>query len=62
MKKNVGTIDMVLRLAIGVAIGIWGLMESNWFGLIGVIPIGTALLGTCPAYTLFGISSCKVKE
>ncbi|MDM8348713.1 DUF2892 domain-containing protein [Pseudomonas sp. sp1636] len=60
MKTNVGTLDRSLRIAAGLillglslsgAIGLWG-----W---IGVVPLATGLLRTCPAYALLGINSCK---
>jgi hypothetical protein len=59
MKTNVGGIDRVLRIVLGLAlialtltgtIGAWG-----W---IGVLPLATGLLRTCPAYSLLGINSC----
>jgi hypothetical protein len=62
MKKNVGTIDMVVRLVIGVVIAAWGIYAESWFGLIAIIPFATALTGFCPLFTIFGISTCKVKE
>lgn len=63
MKANVGGIDRVLRIVIGLAliamaatgtIGAWG-----W---IGVVPLATAALGFCPLYTVLGFSSCPVKR
>ena len=63
MKANVGGIDRILRIVIGLAlialtltgtIGVWG-----W---IGIVPVATAALGFCPAYTLLGFSSCPVKR
>ena len=63
MKTNAGTLDRVLRLVIGLVlialtltgtIGVWG-----W---IGLIPIATAALGFCPAYTLLGINTCPMKK
>ncbi|WP_079204330.1 DUF2892 domain-containing protein [Pseudomonas sp. CC6-YY-74] len=60
MQANVGTIDRSLRIAAGLiliglsvsgAIGLWG-----W---IGVVPLATGLLRTCPAYSLLGIKTCK---
>lgn len=62
MKSNVGGIDRILRLVLGLAlialtlmgvIGVWG-----W---IGLVPLGTALMGFCPLYTVLGFSSCPVK-
>lgn len=63
MKINVGSIDRILRIIAGVAlialtvagiIGVWG-----W---IGVIPLLTGIFRVCPAYTLFGISTCPLKK
>lgn len=63
MKANVGTIDRVARIIIGVglitaaatgAIGIWG-----W---IGVVPLGTALFRFCPLYVVIGLSTCPAKK
>jgi hypothetical protein len=59
MKKNVGKIDMIIRIVIGLAIGAVGFYYSSWFGLIGIIPFATAFIGFCPAYTLFGINTGK---
>lgn len=60
MKSNVGTIDRVVRAVLGIAIGAAGLYYQSWLGLIGLVPLGTALIGWCPAYLPFGISTCKV--
>ncbi|MCA3241417.1 MAG: DUF2892 domain-containing protein [Rubrivivax sp.] len=63
MKTNVGGIDRVLRIVVGLAlialtltgaIGVWG-----W---IGLVPLATAALGFCPLYTVLGFSSCPVKS
>jgi hypothetical protein len=63
MKSNVGGIDRVLRIVLGLAlialtltgaIGAWG-----WLGLV---PLATAALGFCPLYTVLGFSSCPVKS
>ena len=62
MKSNVGGLDRILRIVAGLAlialtltgqIGLWG-----W---VGLVPLGTALLGFCPAYTLLGINTCPMK-
>jgi type IV secretory pathway TrbD component len=59
MKKNVGGVDRVLRIVVGLAAIAWGVYAQNWWGAIGVIPLFTAIIGWCPAYLPFGISSCK---
>ena len=62
MRKNVGTIDFIVRLIIGVVIAVLGVVFKSWLGLIAIIPIGTALIHWCPLYRIFGISTCKVEE
>ncbi len=62
MKKNVGTVDMVIRLLIGIAIIAWGLYAGSWFGVIGLLPIATGLSGFCPLFSFLGINSCKIKK
>lgn len=61
MKTNVGSLDRTARIIIGLLILAAGFYFQNWFGLIGIVPLGTALLGWCPAYLPFGISTCKKK-
>lgn len=60
MHANVGGIDRVLRIAIGIGlialaftgtVGVWG--------YIGVVPLLTGLVGWCPAYLPFGFKTCK---
>lgn len=62
MKQNVGGIDRVLRLVVGLGLIGWGAATQNLWGLIGIIPLATAAIGWCPTYLPFGISSCKGKE
>jgi hypothetical protein len=63
MKSNVGSLDRIVRALIGVlllaltatgTIGLWG-----W---IGLVPLATAAVGTCPLYTLLGLNTCPVKK
>ncbi|MGK9368223.1 YgaP family membrane protein [Melioribacter sp. Ez-97] len=62
MKKNVGGGDKTFRIILGLVILILGIIYESWWGLIGLIPLGTALIGWCPLYLPFGISTCKTKE
>jgi hypothetical protein len=62
MKKNVGGIDRILRIVVGLALIGWGVMTQNVWGAIGLVPLLTAAIGWCPAYLPFGISSCKTGE
>ncbi|MBD3808017.1 MAG: DUF2892 domain-containing protein [Epsilonproteobacteria bacterium] len=62
MTKNVGKIDKIIRLVIGVVLIVYAVMTGNMLGYIGIIPIVTALMGWCPLYTLLGKSSCGSDE
>ncbi len=57
--KNVGSTDKIIRIVLGVAIGAWGIWAQNWWGLVGLVPLGTALTGWCPAYFPFKINTAK---
>ena len=63
MSVNVGTVDRIARIAIGIALIAFALgyiapgSGWNWLGWIGVLPILTALIGNCPAYSVFGVST-----
>ncbi|GIL14131.1 MAG: hypothetical protein BroJett038_28510 [Chloroflexota bacterium] len=62
MVRNVGSIDRVVRLVLGAAVVLAGLYFQTWLGALGLIFIGTALIGWCPLYMPFGISTCAVKN
>ncbi len=59
MKCNVGKADKVIRVIVGLAIGITGFYFKSWWGLVGLVPIFTALINWCPLYSPFGIRTCK---
>jgi len=61
MMHNVGGVDRVVRAVVGVAVLGAGLYFKSWWGLVGLVPLGTAIFRFCPAYLPFGLSSCKVK-
>lgn len=68
MTKNVGTIDRILRVVAGLALLAFAMgwiapgTGWNWLGWIGVVPLLTAALGNCPAYSLLGVSTCPLKD
>lgn len=66
LKSNVGGIDRVLRIVIGAALVIAYFLMPNfsmrWILLIGLIPLLTGVLGTCPLYSVLGISTCPMKR
>ena len=62
MVKNVGSTDKVIRYILGVVIIAAGLFYQSWWGLVGLVPILTAVVGFCPAFLPFGISKKKKKK
>lgn len=63
MKVNVGTADRVLRIGAGVLlIGLAATDTVGVWGYLGVVPLLTGLLRTCPAYSLLGMSTCSMKR
>lgn len=63
MKNNVGGIDKILRIVAGLGLIAWAAVGNGpaW-AWIGVLPLATGLLGTCPAYSLLGFNSCPLKK
>jgi hypothetical protein len=60
MKCNVGGIDRILRVVVGLAIIGYGAMVGSWLGAIGLVPLLTGLFSFCPFYPIFGINTgCK---
>ncbi len=62
MKFNVGGIDRVLRIVVGLALVAWALMGGPVWAWIGVVPLGTGLAGFCPLYPLLGMNTCPAKK
>lgn len=59
MKANVGTIDRVVRIVVGLLlIGLSLAGVIGWWGWIGIVPLATGIFRFCPAYPLLGISTC----
>ena len=65
MTKNVGTIDRILRIVIGAALiaGFFLYPEAQygWLFLIGIIPLATGLVSSCPLYSMLGMNTCPRK-
>jgi hypothetical protein len=63
---NVGGIDRILRIIVGLALITGFFLNADaswrWLYLLGVVPLATGLLSTCPMYSLLGISTCPVKR
>jgi len=61
MKCNIGKTDRALRIVGGLVIGGVGLFGQSWLGLIGLVPLATALIGWCPLYRPFNFSTISLK-
>ena len=62
MKCNMGQNDRVLRGVLGLAILVAGLYYQSWWGVIGIIPLMTSIIGWCPAYVPFRINTGSKAE
>jgi len=67
MKKNVGSVDKIIRYIIAIVavyIAYKGMVASPWdyvLYAVGAIMVLTALAGRCPIFAIFGINSCKAE-
>ncbi|MEN8178496.1 MAG: DUF2892 domain-containing protein [Pseudomonadota bacterium] len=62
MTQNIGGVEKAIRIALGIALLVWGFVLSNpinFWGAIGIVPLVTALIGWCPAWSLIGINTNK---
>ncbi|MGV8803385.1 MAG: YgaP family membrane protein [Polaromonas sp.] len=63
MKTNIGNIERMLRIVIGlVLIGLAATGTVGLWGWIGLLPLATGLVGWCPPYALLGWNTCSVKN
>lgn len=69
MQKNVGSIDKILRLVIGLTLlvlpfvmeGISGGLMTAGMVVVGIVLVGTAIFTRCPLYKLLGINTCRTQ-
>lgn len=66
MERNVGSLDRIMRIVIGLALLAGFLVDGQasrgWLYLIGFMPLLTGVFGTCPVYSLLGISTCRISR
>ncbi|MCZ2104764.1 MAG: DUF2892 domain-containing protein [Comamonadaceae bacterium] len=63
MQVNVGGIDRILRIIVGlVLIALAATGTVGWWGYLGVVPLLTGALRFCPLYTLLGIRTCPMNK
>lgn len=60
MKANVGGIDRILRILLGLGLLGAGYAYGSAWGLIGLVPLLTGLVRFCPLYPLLGLSTCPL--
>ena len=65
-KTNEGTIDRALRVIVGLALIAAFFLTSggsyHWLYLIGIVPLVTGMVETCPLYSVLGMSTCPTKQ
>ena len=65
-KTNEGTADRAVRIIVGVALLAMFFLYpgASWryWTLLGIVPLLTGLVGTCPLYSILGMSTCPVKK
>ncbi len=63
MSRNESNVDRVLRVVLGlVLLSLVFVGPQTPWGLIGVVPLVTGLVGVCPVYSVLGISTCPTKN
>ena len=64
MNSNVGTTDRIIRTVLGIAILAFAVLSHGairWVGVTGAVFLVTAIVGYCPAYSIFGVKTCRVR-
>lgn len=66
LAKNVGGIDRILRIVVGAALILGFFLNMgaaySWLYLIGVVPLATGLMSSCPLYSIVGLNTCPMKK
>jgi hypothetical protein len=65
MTSNVGGIDRVLRIVVGIAVlALFFVLEGNarYWALVGLVPLFTGVFQTCPLYSVIGVNTCPMKK
>ena len=62
MKCNVGAIDRLMRIVVGLIVAILGVWFDSWWGLVGLVPLATGLFKFCPLYVPLKISTEKKEK
>ena len=61
--RNEHTIERVIRVALGLGIlSLYFVGPQTPWALLGLVPLATGLIGSCPAYTVLGVSTCSMDD
>jgi hypothetical protein len=59
--KNLGSADRIIRIVLGIVLlSLTVIGPKSLWGLIGLVPLLTAVIGWCPAYSIFGFRTCPL--
>ena len=61
MRANLGSADRIARGLLGLAVIAAGVYFKSWFGAVGIVLLGTALISWCPVYLPFGLNTIRKK-
>jgi hypothetical protein len=65
VSRNVGRIDQYVRIVVGLVLVAFAFQDGlsiqgwHWAGLAGFVLLATAFFGSCPLYSMLGISTCE---
>jgi hypothetical protein len=63
LPKNEGNLDRILRILVGlVLLALIFVGPKTMWGLIGIVPLATGLIGSCPLYTVLGLRTCPMTK
>lgn len=60
--RNEGTADRALRVALGLVLLALAVTGKGVWGYIGIVPLLTGIMGSCPLYSILGINTCSLRK
>ena len=63
LKRNESNLDRALRVVLGlVLLSLVFIGPQTAWGWVGIVPLVTGLIGSCPLYSMMGMSTCPIKK
>jgi len=63
LKRNEGNLDRTLRVVLGlVLLSLVFIGPMTPWGWVGIVPLATGLIGSCPIYSILGLNTCPMKS